>query len=251
MTKLLTVIPFSKQDGALAEKLCDWIFFLNNRQSRGHALIVASGDVHPEMATKVQLAAEVAFETAAFITDKTSGIATQPKAERINKMFLAASNYVSTIFEWPFLWLEPDCVPLKPQWLEMLFAAYEEQPKRYLGSVMKSVSKEKEEALFPSRVAIYPNNAADDLRLLCNKPIPFNIAGAELIMKMQTKCSLLQQFPLKDESDKEKIRPGAVLFHGDKKGQLIGLLRDELKPEPEVGEAIPIRSTARATRTAP
>src|ERR1035437_8682977 len=127
MNKILIVIPFCKGDGAMAEKLCDWIFFLNNKESRGYCLLVMSSDVHAEMATKVQLAAEVAFESVSMI-QQTTGSAT--KSEGTNRSFLHAATFVNANFKWPFLFLEPDCVPLQSHWLESLSEAYRSQPKR-------------------------------------------------------------------------------------------------------------------------
>lgn len=247
MNKILTVIPFSKGDGALAERLVDWIYFLNGKQPRGHCLLVASGDTHAELVTKVQLSAEVAFESVTVFVDKVNPVPSQPKIERVNRMFLSVATFVGANFKWPFLFLPPDCVPLKSQWLETLAESYRAQPKRFMGSFLKYEG----EKICLSRVAIYPRNAVADLRQYCTMPGAFNLMAGQILVNMACKSKLFQQLEYRGDGDKAKIRPDAVLLHGDKKGQLIALLRKELKPKPVVnGESVPIRTTERPVRLA-
>lgn len=220
MINILTVIPFCKGDGALAEKLIDWMFSLNSRKKLGHCLLVPSTDCHAELITKVQISAEVAFESAMFHNDPspTDG----SKSQRINNKFMAASEHIAKHFKWPFLWLEPDCVPLKPSWLDELADAYAAQPKRYMGPILKYTNPDR---ICLSRVAIYPSDAVTDLGSHCKSNMPFNIAAGDGLVSMAGKSTLFQQLDYRDEADKAKIRPNAVLLHHDKKGQLASFLR--------------------------
>lgn len=250
MNKILIVIPFCKGDGAMAEKLADWIFFLNNRQARGHCLLVPSRDVHDEMVTKVQLAAEVAFESVSTFHNAFSK-PSPPKAEAANRAFIGAATFVNENFKWPFLFLEPDCVPLQSHWLESLAEAYRSQPKRYMGPIMKYTLPDKTEKLFLARVAVYPPDAVNDLKQYCGTPQEFSLMAGENLVRMSAKSQLFQQMQYKDGADKAKLRSDAVLLHGDKKGQLMSVLRGELKPAPVAnGEVVAIRTTQKPARVA-
>lgn len=250
MNKILIVIPFCKGDGAMAEKLVDFIFFLNGRQSRGHCLLVPSGDVHAELVTKVQLAAEVAFESVTMCPNSNPAPA-PTKFEGTNRAFLSAATFINANFKWPFLFLEPDCVPLQSHWLESLAESYRAQPKRYMGPIMKYVTPDKTEKLFLARVAVYPTDAVNDLKQYCGTPQEFSLMAGDNLVKMASKSQLFQQMQYKDAADKTKLRPDTVLLHGDKKGQLMTMLRGELKPAPVAnGEVIPVRTIQTPARSA-
>src|ERR1035437_1325445 len=250
MNKILIAIPFCKGDGAMAEKLCDWIFFLNGKQSRGHCLLVPSGDIHAELVTKVQLAAEVSFESVS-VCPNTTPTPAPTKFEGTNRAFLNAATFVNTNFKWPFLFLEPDCVPLQSHWLESLSEAYRSQPKRYMGPIMKYTLPDKTEKLFLARVAVYPPDAVNDLKQYCGTPQEFSLMAGENLVRMSAKSQLFQQMQYKDGADKAKLRSDAVLLHGDKKGQLMSVLRGELKPAPVAnGEVVAIRTTQKPARVA-
>lgn len=217
---IVLVIPFCKGDGAIAEKLIDWMFSLNGRKRLGHCLLVPSMDCHAELVTKVQISAEVAFESATFHNDPTPQEG--PKYQRINAKFLSAAEHIEKHFKWPFLWLEPDCVPLKSSWLDELASAYSAQPKRYMGPILKYANPDR---ICLSKVAIYPPDAVKDLGQHCKSNMPFSLSAGAGLVSMASKSSLFQQLDYHSESDRSKIRPNSVLLHHDKKFQLAGLLR--------------------------
>ena len=251
--KLLIVIPFCKTDGAQAEQLCDWIFQLNESVPIGHVLLVAAADVHPELMTKVQLAAEVAFNTVTIFRD--GGNTAPTKNEKINRMILNASEFVAKHFNWPFVLLEPDSVPLKPEWIEAIATAYESQPKRFLGSFMQFQAADKSNKLCLARSGVYPVNAADTLRAFCGTAAPFNMLAGETIIPMANKSGLFQQLEIKDVADLAKVRPDAVVVHGDKRSILLTSLQPaEKSPEsteaPKPPPARPLRGAAKKSAAA-
>lgn len=234
----------------MAEKLCDFIYFLNHKAARGHCLLVPSGDVHAELVTKVQLAAEVAFESVTVCPNSNPDPA-PTKFEGTNRAFLSAATFVNANFKWPFLFLEPDCVPLQPHWLESLAESYRAQPKRYMGPIMKYSLADGIEKHFLARVAVYPPDAVNDLKQYCGTPQEFSLMAGENLVKMASKSELFQQMQYKDTDDKSKIRSDRVLLHGDKKGLLMSALRGELKPSPVAnGEVIPVRTIQTPARAA-
>ena len=141
MNKLLVVIPFCTADAAQAERLIDFIFTLNGRKPHGHCLLVAAPEVHAEMKTKIQISAEVTFESSSMIEIGAWSKPSVIKPQKTNEIFEFAATYVQDHCSWPFLWLEPDCAPLKAGWLDTLTAAYFNQPKKFFGSFMQCHQK--------------------------------------------------------------------------------------------------------------
>jgi len=190
---LLIVIPFNASQAESAEKLCDFIYFISGKQQQGHCLLVASSDVHDEMKLKVKLAAEVAFENVNLAVTRAN-----PFSETVK---LVSQNYKS-----PWLWLEPDCVPLKKDWLDQLEAAYDVQAKKYMGAYYKNDSGQ----VFLARQSVYPANAGSDR------------GDDSDVATYSTKCRLIQ---IGKYEGVTKLRPDAVLFCSDKTGALINDLR--------------------------
>lgn len=198
MSNVLVVIPVLKETAAMAERMLDLIYWQHKSDVRmGECLLCFAPDVHLELQKKVLLAAELSFtvETAPGITTLRS-----------------AAEHVAKAYKSPWLYLEPDCVPLRKGWLSILSDAYEKQPKRYFGPFLKRVEKE----TFLSRIAIYPPDAAND-------PQP------AISMARQTK--LIQE--LRFDGDESKIRSDAVLLHGDRTGMLVEKMIAEYSRPPE------------------
>lgn len=217
---LLIVIPFNPDTATAAERLADWCFQLSG--TKGHALLVASHDVHGEMCTKTMLAAEVAFESSELIV--ANEIQTASPVMQANHLFKFAGEYIIRHFHVPWLWLEPFCVPLKADWQEKMLEAYHNQPKRYLGAHLQYVPADAQSPakICLSRVAVYPTNAIEDLSQFCAAPAPFNLAAAELILPRSTKIpkgKLIQELAL--NGDVLRVSNEALILNSDKTGKLI------------------------------
>ncbi len=223
---ILTVISFTADNAPIAERLCDWIFHLSGRNQKGHALLVAAADVHKEMCAKTSIAAEVAFESSELIV--APDIGTQSPVAVANQMFKFSGDYIVRHFKCPWLWLEPNCVPLKPDWREILSAAYDSQPKRYMGSHLRlsPMAADSPERLCLSRCSIYPYDAIGDMSPFCDAPAPFQISSAQQVLSRSTKSRLIQE--LIYSNDPSKVRPDACVLNGDKSGELIEHLRASL-----------------------
>lgn len=233
MSNILLTIPMHTGDAAVGERLIDWCFQLNNRVALGNALLVFSHDLHDEYRTKLRLAAEVAFETVDVLNAQP--IADSTKPAKINRTFQQAAEAIQKHFQWPFLWLEPDCVPLKRGWLSDLHMAYEAQPKRYLAAHLKMDAKTDE--AFMGRIAIYPNNAATELAQFTGNSIHFERAGAGTLLARTTKTRLIQAAAFDPEKGLAGVRQDAMLLHSDKTGELIRLLakpNDVLVPDHQI-----------------
>ncbi len=190
---MLVAISFNADSASQAEKLCDFIYFLSGKVQSGSCLLVCSNETHPEHRLKVQLAAEVAFENVDLITGQNS--------------ITAAAEKVKNSYKGEWLYLESDCVPLVKDWREKLKLAYDSQPKKILGSHLKVPESGD---IFLGKFSIYPND--------------FNEASDKITASTKTK---LIQYGL--YSKREDVRKDAVLFCSDKSGDLIKVLREELK----------------------
>jgi len=237
MKPLLITIPFTAENAPVAERLCDWIFKLNGRNPKGHALLVAAHDVHAEMCAKVAIAAEVACATSELIAAPELKLVSPTAAT--NHLFKFAGDYILRHFRCPWLWLEPNCVPLKPGWLEQLILAYESQPKRFMGAHLKfaNAAAETGEKICLARCSVYPADAINDLEPHCASNAPFNLAAAEHVLSRSIKSRLIQE--LAYDGDFDKVRVDACVLNGDKTGLLIEQLRTALP----TGEAINIPIT--------
>lgn len=223
--QLLLVLGYNAGDAPRAEKLLDFIYDLSGRKKHdGCVLLVAAPNVHAELRTKVELAAQVAFEgfettvAAGEIGDKVSGS---------NRLFKHAANHVAMNYRNHWLWIEPDCVPLKKGWLAEIQTAYFDQPKRFFGPHAKFRVGEQEKMCL-CRIACYPRNAISDVAPYCDSVAPFNQVAAEVLVARSTKGRIIQQLDFHGKEDSDKIRPDAVLLHSDKTGAAIEIVKASL-----------------------
>jgi hypothetical protein len=231
MDKILIVLGFSAGDAMQAERLLDYIAILNGKVPHGHCLLAAAPDTHAETQTKIKIAAKVAFESVELLAVPWPAVAHTSKVEAVNYLWWSAATHAARCYQWSFLWLEPDALPLKASWLDDLAAVYYQQPKRYLGSILASPDG-KTRSL--SRVAIYPRGAGGELKEFATGKVPFEMAAAAMIVPRAEKTKLLQQLAFTAETDRKLIRDNAVLLHSDKQAVLLSALIDEAsKPKGE------------------
>lgn len=251
MSPMLVVLPYCPKDVELAEKLLNWIVELGDNKPFS-ILLAADSKVPKDKREELKMLAMETFSHAATIPCPVDG--EYPAAA--NKMFAQASNWVLLKYKTPFLWLEPDAVPLKSGWLHDLATAYYWSPKPFMGPFVRS-----DDPRFPAAhlngVSIYPNNAWDILNscLAFQGDKAWDIASAEKTVSMATDTKLIYQFfgqqdlppSFVDSKTKDSeegvvttkiIQSDAVLFHRSKDGSLIDLARKRIadgKPVVEPG----------------
>ncbi len=213
--KLLIAMPVCANDGPLAERALEFIYRLNAKRQVGHILLVANADLHAEMRQKIKVTADMAFES----VTETVAVAlpkdlANHKIKQMNNLFRHAAQTAQNSFRWPWLWLEPDCTPLKSDWIAQLAQAYDTQPRKYMGMVSKNAN----DKLIMARCGVYYPGASYELDKLCQGESPFATACAEKIVESASNSSLVDYLPLEWEDDIAKISPRAVICHGDKQG---------------------------------
>lgn len=225
-TDLLVVLGMCARDAARAEQLIDWCYALSGNLAIGHALLAVTDDVHAEMVEKCGISAGLAFASHQIV--RMPKLDTLDLTVRTNKLFQFAAMTVQRGYRVPWLWLEPDCVPLQRGWQNRILEVYQAQPKRFFGPHLRLKAGEKEKTCL-GRVSVYPPDAAADMKLWMDAPIPFHLFAGEKLSDCSTKCRLIQQTILQNEADFDKLRPDAMLVHSDKTGRLISHLRHNIE----------------------
>jgi len=235
---ILILIPFSANDAVLLERNLDHIYRMNGRKSVGHALLVANQDVHPEMRSKVKITAELAFET---VSETTAAALEKEyanhKVRQMNNLFRHGAKYVQENYRCGFLWLEPDCVPVKPEWIAALSEAYRNQPKKHFGVVTKNSSGRQ----IMARWGIYANTSHSELDKLCQTEAPFASAIADKIVPGAGHTTLIDFLPIQSVDDIAKISAKAVIVHGDK----LGIVAENWKAPADISLAIDTETVER------
>lgn len=242
---LLTAIAFCDKDKNLVIKLLNWIKSLNSTLGihKTGLLLAADSEMNrDDVQTIKNLGKEVFKNTQAIYIQVPKGAATWPSASNI--MFSEVARHINGCYKEPWLWLEPDAVPLKPNWLFDMGMAYEYQPRRYMGCIsenqqVKDANGKLEKVIKRqmSGVAVYPQNAYMELARFCAGSIPFDLQMAEHVCARASHTYLIQNHwgdfnkpptfsnePLPNAVGLDFIEPQAVIFHRCKDGSLIDLL---------------------------
>lgn len=144
----------------------------------------------------------------------------QEDASGPNAMWTQTAREMCRLQKGPWLWLEPDAVPLRSDWLEALDAEYRRCGKPFMGG--KAPKGER-----MSGVAIYHQNTARtcERAMRCGR-VAFDFVGAQDFLRMGVHFTPLiaDHFrcdPFKDEADfNARVHREAVLHHGDKTGSI-------------------------------
>lgn len=223
---LTTVIPCHSEDAVRAEKLLDLILFLQNKEPEGHGVIVIAPDVQQEMRDKLRLTAELVFRTVEVLNINPKDL---PQMERtpevksafVDAMFEQVARRMSKAYKDPWLWLEPDCVPLVRTWKDRLLVEYMDSPKRYCG-----VRLSYGEAKALTMHCVFPADSLKDMEAAWAINIPFRFYAFDL----SSRSSLIQLETITSLDDVHKVSKSAVLLHGDKSGVLIDWVMEQNTP---------------------
>lgn len=253
-TPLLVVLPYSQKDAPAAKRLLEWIAELKGPFDHPAILLAADTLVPHDQKLELNALAKTIF------THAETMIVTAPVPKDNNYhvpaavMFEQAMRQVDQVYKWNWLWLEPDCVPLKPGWLSLLTDAYNSQPKRFMGALIETTQPNVPKVHLAG-IAIYPNCAHADLKGFCNGTKgAFDMQMASFVVPRAVNTPLLMHVwggvddppkfhavmpekPGKNDGTLDVIRKDAVLFHRNKDGSLIDLLKKQMQANPPVHES--------------
>lgn len=264
--KLNVVLPFNERDLPAAIRLLKWCFMLSGTlQTRLFLLPFKGLDYTGDLPT----AADFAFSEVKVIRDG-EGIESDWQddgeirdAAGPNSMFRQAAwfFYLNQALG-PWLYLEPDCVPLTPDWHPQLESEWRNCGKDFVGATMRHKNASPNDE-YMNGVAIYPANAVQLAPSLVNrthweqhpeKEVAFDIAGATEVLRrghITKKIQILYRAKFKSKKDYlSKVTREAVLFHGDREGSIIKILggATEKTPAPTESRSQPEKKAGRASQ---
>lgn len=166
---------------------------------------------------------------------KTAWTKGVPDASGPNAMWQQAAREACTRKLGPWLWLEPDCAPLKADWLSCLENEYRRAGKPFMGGLAPKGGR-------MSGVAIYPQDASRIcVKAMTAGELAFDVAGAEEMRAKGIHITALiaDQFrcpSFTSQADfSTRVPREAVLHHGDKTGSIYPFIGGtSYEPQPEV-----------------
>lgn len=237
---MVVVIPFHQADAGLVRNLLKWIAELG--PCNYPALLVADAGTNWADCSELLDLTKQCFASADLITNEAP---VSGWTAGSNSLFMTAARHMAERKD-SWLLLEPDCIPLKAGWLDILAGQYQQLGAKYMACVYQNSTPG-----FPpkmhSGIAIYPpdpqlanyiegHNENFDIVLSRHYPVP--VTHTNLIQHVWGEKNLPPTFA---ESKTEhstvntftlaNFKPEAVLFHRQKDGSLIRLLRRKLFPD--------------------
>lgn len=249
---MIVVLPFSSNDVRQAIELLDWINLLGGAD-KYKCLLVADAAVGWFDGMRAKEAADKVFKQVEIITNPVS-VGGWP--EGANSLFFTAAKHVSQNKLGSFLWLEADAIPLRQNWLSIIEADYKLYDKPFMGYVYKNTQPE-----FPrqvmSGIAVWPQDTAD--KLFEVQAVAFDMHHADEIVPYAAHTNSIYHFwgqkdlaptfaefktvnsPI-NEMTLENIPKEAVLYHRNKDGTLLNLLKRKQFPQlaPKTGSLLAV-----------
>ena len=226
---MIVAYCFCPQDEALALKNAEWINELGG--CKGHEAFMLY-DRRCQLAVPIQRELTKAFDN---VIVMKAGAEIDGWPQGANYFFRMVSGYLQSTNRPYFFWLEPDAIPLRENWLDVLEHHYLENKRPFMGDRVQVENI----PLHMSGVGIYPNPlhqyAGEAYRA---HDVAFDMAGKDQIIHQAHFTKLIEHawkhpsFTKLEELDTQ-IRPEALIFHSSKDGSLIDVLRRKAAPEAE------------------
>ena len=133
----------------------------------------------------------------------------------------------------PFLWVEPDCIPVKADWLDRIDEEYARWNKPFMGGIVEPIRDEARRVRVPRHMtgnAVYPDKCWEIApKILEATHTPWDVLAAPQILPKAAETKLIQhEYRRKEISSFEELRrvlkPETALFHADKFGAIQKLL---------------------------
>jgi hypothetical protein len=138
----------------------------------------------------------------------------------------------------PFFWVEPDCVPLTPDWLDLVADEYRRCDKPFMGAVVDPNPPKNRAPRHMTGNAVYPDRAyVLAPRLMEAHHTAWDVHAAPQILPKAHLTKLIQhdwRRPEIQTADELRriLQPEAVLFHSDKYGAISRILSKRQHEEP-------------------
>lgn len=226
---MIVALAYCHKDWLAAHRLFEWMAELDGRQTNHSLVLLASTGMEQNKIHAVSVMAKLAFEKVETIMPRQANEQGWPISA--NHLFLSAQHFISRSIRTPFLWIEPDCVPLVPKWLDALSNEYDEADKPFMGCVYELPWPHVTGcAIYPANVEKYsPGILTPGVRAWDMVDTETTIANAHHSLLFHHewgnfKYNIAPSFP--SQASMKLLRKGAVLFHRCKDGSLIDRLRE-------------------------
>jgi hypothetical protein len=175
-----------------------------------------------------------------------------------NLAFENIARHAADNLKAPFLWMEPDAIPIQPQWLDSIEIAYKNCGQPFMGDFVGIAGIMPNGVDHMSGIAVYHW----DLHRLApslfnNERFAWDIASAKQVIPLFARTSLIQHdwVPTKawrrDKVDVSCVNSLAVIYHPDKLGVLFddGLSPNDVQGDPAMG--VPCEGSPHETKEKP
>lgn len=229
---MLCAIGYHAGDIDQAWRLADWMRILGPYP--GHTLLVAR-----DSSTTDKPFEAVGFDSVQEIAITDDRWKKWPESP--NNVFRKLAKHIEYAIKTKYwLFLEPDCAPISRDWLDVLEAEFKRGQKPFMGARVTGAGDSPEHmsgiGFYPGRLTSYAGKATIAME------IPWDLEAADQIRPKAHFTNLIAHnwrpptFSSLEEMRAE-IPPSAVLYHKDKTGNLIGLLRQlQNLPVPALAE---------------
>lgn len=227
---MLVVLPVCSKDIHLAARSVEHCFTLDGRCDYPALIAHERGD---DIATLEDLCRRYFITTDVFTYDRWTGDPSWPHPQNYAWQTIAR-HIESKRPNLPWLWWEPDAIPLKPGWLQTLYTAYTQGDRPFAGPVATQLGN-----TYIAGVSIYPPNISAYCNIaLLTRTQPWDIVASTrdgTIRKAHDLSALIHHTPLvtntcfscTDDITRE-IPESAVLFHKCKDGSLLDVLQGRI-----------------------
>lgn len=255
--KLLLTLPYCTKDASLLQKMLDWMAELQPKYLGHSCLLVADQEVPPDQKIDLQNRARKLFDFAdTMIVRVPADKQNWPAGP--NLLFASAARQIHESYKLPWLWFEPDAVPLVSRWLDIIAREYERTPKRFMGSLVPANNQPDMPPVHMAGCGVYPADAWVGLEpILKTATRPFDIVTASYVVPRATNFPRMQHywgdkdlFPTFKETvtvldpknflTLDFIKPESVTFHRCKDGSLMALKQKAAISEVTLREPSPI-----------
>jgi len=238
---MLVALSFHPGDQDQALRLFQWAEEMGG--CKGHSLLLLQDPTSDsQYKTDIAATAQRIFDSVE-VLDVPDHFRAWP--DSANHAFATAARHIEySAKPQPWLWLEPDTVPLRPDWLDVLWNEYITARKPFLGDYVDVKIPGKNIPIHCSGVAIYPGRMTKYAgHALIAGDVAFDIVAAgQILPQLHTSKHLLHAwkhpaFTSWDEVEKQifAFKPECVLFHADKSGSLYPLLRARMNLSGDTG----------------
>jgi len=227
---MLVILPFYSGDKKQAVELSEWILELGGVSK--HDCILCH-----DKRTNTDGILDTLSKSFKSVTTIVPYDAADSWPAGPNRMFDYTCRYISELVKKPFLWIEPDAIPLKSNWLDKIEEEYNQCGKPFMGQYVNITDTYKDGINHMSGVAVYPHNViAEAPSVLNNITVAWDIVGALEILPKFYDTKLIQHTwkaqSFKDVGSLCRLREEAVIFHQNKDGSLIKYLRESKTNKP-------------------